>query len=144
MKTNAICIFLFFLTCGCPGIFAQTVKFTYDEAGNRTSGKTISMVRSDIREEEEESPTAISAILAEHTIRIYPNPTKGLLKIELENLSRDEKAAIRLYDMSGKQVMAKEGIASSTELDITSQADGIYLLKIFIGEYQTEWKVIKQ
>ncbi|MDL2224432.1 T9SS type A sorting domain-containing protein [Bacteroidales bacterium OttesenSCG-928-M06] len=144
MKKHSIILLLFFSLLFSFTIQAQRVEFTYDEAGNRISGKTISMLRADTGQETpSEDMTSFSEILAEHEIRIYPNPTKGLLKVEVDNLQDTKKVSLRLYGMGGNVVITRDGVASPVELDITSQPDGIYILRIVIGEHESEWKIIK-
>jgi YD repeat-containing protein len=133
---------------------AQNVTYGYDAAGNRIS-RTIVMQTSSFRsatieeeeeeeEKEEEEATAYSEILSEVQIKIYPNPTKGLLHVEIQNLPPDVTARIALYQLSGKLLILKEDVTYSTEIDITGQPTGTYLLKIVAGKEQTEWKIIKQ
>jgi hypothetical protein len=151
MKTVKLILFfagLLFFFCASK---AQNVTYGYDAAGNRIS-RTIVMQTSSLRaaaseeeeEEEAEEPTAYSEILSEVQIKIYPNPTKGLLHIEIQNLPPDVTAQIALYQLSGKLVTLNRGVTYSTEIDITGQPAGTYILKIVAGEEQTEWKIIKQ
>jgi hypothetical protein len=71
--------------------------------------------------EETEETTAYTEILSELTIRIYPNPTDGWVRVEIENLPPEETASIALYQLSGKMILNKRNISYSTELNITDQ-----------------------
>jgi hypothetical protein len=95
-------------------------------------------------QEQAEETTAYSDVLSELRIHIYPNPTDGLIRIDVETLPAGETAHISLYRLSGETVTVKPGVTTSTEIDITGQPAGIYLLKIIAGKEQTEWKIIKQ
>ncbi|RZK10066.1 MAG: T9SS type A sorting domain-containing protein [Flavobacterium sp.] len=54
----------------------------------------------------------------------YPNPTSGLLSISGNNFSE-----IKIFDMTGKQVMARKVSASDRlNLDVSALSSGIYLL----------------
>jgi hypothetical protein len=121
------------------------VSYGYDLAGNRISRTIVvqSLLRSGTEEPQEE-PATYSEVLSELMIRIYPNPTQGLLHIEIENLPTEVKAQVALYHLSGTLVTVKEDVSRNTEIDITQQEAGIYLLKILAGEQQTEWKIIKK
>jgi hypothetical protein len=124
-------------------ILAQDkVTYSYDAAGNRISRTiVIGELRADVSEEQE--ITTYSEILSELLIKIYPNPTTGLIRIEIQNLPVDETANITLYELSGKLIISKQ-TSVSTEIDITGQPAGIYLLKIVAGKEQTKWKIIKK
>ena len=70
-------------------------------------------------------------------IRLFPNPTKGILHIR--GLDQGEKE-IKVYDISGKQVLA---ILSDCEtLDISTFSKGIYFIEISTGKETYISKVI--
>jgi len=144
-------------------LFAQnsTVKLAYDAAGNRISrtinmtnkapatpeelSETTEMAEASYAAEAEElfqTPTFLEEVLAETVVRIYPNPTQGLIKLEILNAPAGEKITLHLFDMSGRKLLSKEG-AAYTEIDITSQPEGVYIMLITIGKEQSEWKIIK-
>ena len=56
-----------------------------------------------------------------HTILVYPNPTKGLLLIQ-----GIESQALRVYDLQGRLLIQEEG----TQVDVNHLANGTYLLQI--------------
>ena len=56
---------------------------------------------------------------------IYPNPTKGQLKIEIQGDEQITNALIYLYDLSG-------------------YSPGTYILKIIMGGKTSEWKIVKE
>jgi hypothetical protein len=134
--------FLFHITT-----FAQEkVTFGYDAAGNRISRTLVvpdpRLLASE--KEEEEETTVYSEVLSELLIKLYPNPTRGLIYIEIQNLPLDVTAYIALYRLSGELIVSRQSVSYSTEIDITGQAPGVYILKIIAGKEQTEWKIIKQ
>lgn len=144
MKTLIKLVALFTFLFANSQLNAQTVYFEYDQAGNRISGKTILMARAEVAEEEEEATTGFTEVIDEMTIKIYPNPTEGLIRVDFNNQPENELAKIILYDLSGKKITSKEGISGNAELDITTQPAGIYIMKIFVGNAQSEWKIIKK
>ena len=131
------------------------ISYSYDASGNRTSRKTItmsSMVSSSIRSASiSETEVAVAEIplfedvLAEKKITIYPNPTQGMLQIDItgEEISRD--ARIYLYNMSGKLIHQLTGISASNHLDISSQPAGVYIMRIMLDNNNiSSWKIIKE
>jgi predicted outer membrane repeat protein len=67
-------------------------------------------------------------------LRIYPNPVKN----GKCNISIDDNRPIRLlglFDVSGREILCRQYLNSnSTELDLTTLANGLYVLKLSVGE----------
>ena len=82
--------------------------------------------------------------LSSARINIYPNPTEGDLKIDIEGVLDFESSGLTIYNMSGKVLYKTNELSESNELDITDYADGTYLLVIRIKEESTTWKIIKK
>ena len=81
-------------------MFAQTIRYDYDGAGNRL---TRYIVMSPNRVAKSTSiDEFLSDSLSKRNIRIYPNPTQGLLRIRIEQLSEDDICSIHysLYQAS--------------------------------------------
>jgi hypothetical protein len=121
------------------------VSYGYDAAGNRIS-RTIVMpsAKSAPAPDKEEQPAVHSEMLSDIQLKIYPNPTEGLLKVEIRNLPEGQKANIWLYDLSGRLISSFKDVSDYASINISGQPAGVYLLKIAAGEYRTEWKIIKK
>jgi hypothetical protein len=77
------------------------------------------------------------------SLRIYPNPTTGLLTIENGKLTIGN---IRIYDMYGRMVETGHALPSQdvrTTIDISHLPSGSYLLKIETEQGTATTKVIK-
>ncbi|HSY75564.1 MAG TPA: T9SS type A sorting domain-containing protein [Bacteroidia bacterium] len=85
------------------------------------------------------SPEAVSSIdIIEHSVKVYPNPSKGVFNIELGSSGT---GTIEVYDVMGKSVKKLELNGSDTEykLDLSNYPKGLYLLNIIIdGSRHTE------
>jgi hypothetical protein len=131
-------------TCFHPIYSQDKVTFGYDAAGNRISRVIdLNSLRS-AQDTVPETEEMYSELLSDIEIKIYPNPTDGLLKVEIYNMPDQQTAEIRLYNLSGNLITnltAKDGTA---EIDLSRQPTGIYLMRITAGEYQTEWRIIKK
>ena len=133
-----------------PMLHAQnSVSYGYDSAGNRTS-RTINYAQSvqapppeETQQEEEEEPKVYSEMLSDIRLNIYPNPTTGWLKVEILNLPEEQTTDIKVYNLSGQLIIAREKAGWQTEIDLSGQPAGTYLMKIVAGKYQTEWRIIK-
>ena len=85
-----------------------------------------------------------SEMLSEKNIRIYPNPTKGKLKIEIANYDNSDRCIIRIVNASGQQILSTQSTSRWIELDISSRANGIYILYISLNKKESTWKIIKK
>jgi uncharacterized repeat protein (TIGR01451 family) len=73
---------------------------------------------------------------------IYPNPTNGIFTIQSQ--SNDSISEVKLYDLLGNQILVKKPTLSSVELDLTSYADGVYIVEVTSSQaIKTIKKVIK-
>jgi hypothetical protein len=137
----------FILLAGAFHLAAQNVSYLYDSAGNRTE-RTIVFPQQQAPSSSSAAEPALAApiedSLAEHTIRIYPNPTKGLLSVEINNLSEEVKGEYLLHNMAGQLIKKEEATPGTTLLDLSGQPPGIYLLLIRLNNETVTWKIIKQ
>ena len=143
MRSITILIILLLLLTANANISAQTVSYGYDDSGNRIS-RTI-VIQNQVKvAAPTENPTVYSEMLSNIRLNIYPNPTDGWLKVEIQGMAEGQTANIMLYNLSGQLIVSLKEITDFTEIDISSQPAGTYLMKIIAGEYQTEWKIIKK
>ena len=70
------------------------------------------------------------------TVRLFPNPTNGLLSVEGEGVS-----LVEVYDMASRRVLAAEGAGS---IDLTALPDGVYYVRVVHGRSVTVGKVVKR
>jgi hypothetical protein len=63
----------------------------------------------------------------ENTVKIYPNPTTGILQIEQKD---NNVLNIKIYDNLGRLVLQKQSNSSISHLDISNLTDGIYFIAI--------------
>lgn len=69
------------------------------------------------------SPTGVDE--NEALVKVYPNPTNGLLNIEAEDMTR-----ISVYNSLGQCVLRKEVVENQTIVDLHDAASGLYQLRI--------------
>lgn len=85
--------------------------------------------------------TGITETAAKLDVTVFPNPTRGLLSIRFSSL-QGEDVKIEVFTANGQFVQARTivpaGTASQVEhIDLSGQAQGLYLLKIHHGAYST-------
>ena len=69
------------------------------------------------------SPTGIGE--DEFSVKVYPNPTKGLVNVEAEGMT-----GVEVYNPLGQRVLQKEVVGNQTVLDLQDAASGLYLLRV--------------
>jgi hypothetical protein len=130
-----------------PVFSQQTVEYEYDVAGNRISRNVIVLytnTRGVLAQPQPQDSVVYKESLKDFSVRIYPNPTDGLLTVELHNLPEKQTAVISLYNTSGKQLLLQRNVEYSTEVNLSNQPQGIYILRIEISGNVSEWKIIKR
>ena len=146
-------VFLFLLAgCFLPKLsYSQTLhdyEYGYDASGNRTSRvilksahiptDSLSLVALEAQKQK-----ILVEVIDKKQITIYPNPTKGFITVEI-SLSAEDNARIVVYDIRGSLLLDYKNVSSQTNIDLTNEPTGTYLMKIFIGNKPTSWKIIKQ
>ncbi len=72
--------------------------------------------------------------------KLYPNPTKGAFTIQTPmNI-----AIVSIYNIAGMRVYEQTCTTPQTEVDITNQSPGIYIVYVQCGEKQYVSKIVKQ
>lgn len=141
MKKILLLGVILFLIVPTISIAQASVEFTYDDSGNRISRTVISLKSATTNGLEAKEP--IEAQIGLQEARIYPNPTEGLLRIDLPNLEI-ANASLYVYDLHGKLLSHQTATAFNNEINLFSYPDGVYLLIVQIEQNKREWKIIKQ
>jgi hypothetical protein len=134
--------------CICLSIntYAQRIVYAYDDAGNRISRQPKIVIQSSSNQLRSAADTeTFEEILSELKISIYPNPTHGVLKIDISGGEIPENAQIYLYTITGRLIGEWENLSTSNIIDISSQSTGNYLMKIVLDDdHISDWKIIKK
>jgi hypothetical protein len=75
-------------------------------------------------------------------IAVYPNPSNGKFVIQIKQLIKE--SSYKLFDISGKQLQAKNIIDNKQIVDIQDLEKGVYILKLNIGARELFIKIIKK
>ena len=141
MKSIPLITILLLLTARLQ---AQKVCITYDKAGNRTN-RTICLKSKEATSDSVSiAKIPITENMGEMVITLYPNPTKGQLKIQITNKTCETEGVLELYDLSGRLVKVQKTVGESTMLDISRYPLGIYLMRIRACDKVSEWRIIKE
>ena len=77
------------------------------------------------------------------SLKAFPNPTSGMVTVDLNN-QRNEAYTIRVIDLYGRLVQEKVVNEMRTNIDLSSEDAGIYLIETFDGTNRAVQKIIKQ
>ena len=69
-------------------------------------------------------------------IKIYPNPTKGKIKIKAEDIKQ-----VEVYNIQGEKIKSIE-YQTSKSINLTGICKGVYIVKVIGGDYCVSRKVI--
>ena len=129
------------LVLGCLTVNAVKISYAYDASGNRIKRE---IVMSPNKAPKSADIAEFTDILAEKTVRISPNPTKGDLKITVSNYEISDNVSVYLFSLSGQMITQLSFTEESASIDITGQPHGLYLMKVIINGKETIWKIIKE
>lgn len=86
------------------------------------------------------NPTASLQDVKQEPVLVYPNPSKGVFTVTI-NVS----AQYSLYDVVGHQVKTGEFTSGNNNIDLTTTANGIYILKVIDAVGKTgNYKLVKE
>ena len=90
--------------------------------------------------------TSVQSTKQGANIKVYPNPTNGLVQIEL--LESSGSVATTIYSIDGRQLLSKrltmDGQATTLDFSGLALPNGIYLLQIVSGEASSLVKLFVQ
>ena len=73
-----------------------------------------------------------------NNMSIYPNPTDGILNIEVESMTR-----ITIFNTMGQVVYDNEVVSDKETIDMTQYNEGMYLLRITTENGMMTEKVVR-
>lgn len=115
------------------GTWILRVVDAYNGDGGSINAVTLSIC--DITQ----SLSTPSTILSE--IKVYPNPTKEILNIDLASSTFGESTFV-IYDVQGRQVISKKSSNTIETLNVENLSKGIYMLTIENDLGKTTRKVV--
>lgn len=144
-KIIALCITLWITSTG----FAQEIEYLYDNAGNRVL-RQIYVLRSSPAGNEEAvenlAPLQLEDRVGEFEFTLFPNPTRDVLNISVNDLFLAEKnKEVSVTDLNGKLLVKQKVQDRVTNLDFSTYTPGSYIVRISSeGQKVREWKIIRE
>ena len=121
------------------------IQFNYDNAGNMVLREIIlssSGQKSGEIITEDSDIEEFTNQIGDKTINIYPNPTKGQLKVDIENTDVENNIKCKVYSLSGNVVYT--GNYESNLINLEHHKKGIYFLEVTIDGQAKVWRIIKE
>lgn len=130
-------------------VWGQTrFEYLYDNAGNRIKRQIVVLskapqLKSGVVQPQEPQPTVES--IGRQKVKIYPNPTDGYIRVELEGFddSKISRFTVQLFTSYGKQLMENVMGASLFEVDMSRYQTGAYILNLLFTDQRLSFKIIK-
>jgi hypothetical protein len=168
MQTKTLFISLVMLWAGITANCQSfSSAYTYDANGNRITTAVIyltttsRMAKIPITQITNDSTTLADSVnvprqgwdkpvtgpLSGFQINVYPNPTHGVLMLEVSGTGTQLSGignVITVWDLQGKQAMSPTLLKNTNLIDFSQKANGTYLLKISINGQTKDYKIIKE
>lgn len=127
------------------------IKYSYDQNGNRVSRDIVILDKKngDNSDSTNHSTDEYAFKLGDMDkekeddhliIKAYPNPTKGIIKLEL---SKSKEVNYKLFDSNGKLVNTGR-FKQQGKLNLHNEQPGIYLLRLNSGKTRKTIKILKK
>jgi hypothetical protein len=135
---------------------AQTpISYGYDLSGNRYLRKIVQLKSAIIdtsqspqvensQSSSKETNEKFGEELGKFKIEIYPNPTRGELRVEITGFDPSVESSLRVYNLSGAQVAIQKPLSTTNVIDFSHWPSGTYIVKIELGSKVSEWKIMKE
>ena len=120
-------------------------SFTYNSVGSMVKRATIILKSASTSSANVEKKEFIDNTFENKTVKIYPNPTKSALQIEIPADQENELLIqITVTDLSGRVIVSQNAEPGLNYVDLLSSLNGIYILSLRRSDIVSQWKVIKQ
>jgi len=90
------------------------------------------------------NPVGINTSLSCLDLRVYPNPVRDFLILEIQAYASNEVCHYRIYDAFGRQITSGKLLFWKTELDLNELEAGVYLLRLERNGCHRTHKLVKQ
>lgn len=119
----------------------------YDASGNRLSRFTYATNRGNNSQKMTERDgqwDMANERLGNHTIHVTYHSTTCTLTIEILGLDESDKCFAYIYSLTGQTVYRQDITVSPTEIYLSDNSNGVYLLRLSLNGENRCWKIIKK
>ena len=92
-----------------------------------------------VKVELKEKAAGLSVNAAANAVRIFPNPTNGLL-----NIVANENSTVEITDLTGKQVMFVSNLNANVkqEINVSEFSNGLYIVKVYNENFNSVERIV--
>ena len=136
--------------CGiamCAPLHAQKIVYSYDSGGNRTQKRIIVLSAgakgtwSALSEEGEEDITAVKVPEAQDSSIAIQTDGDSKVTVTVSEEAWVGEGVISVFSANGGKVTESKSTARTTEIDLSDQPSGIYLLTVKTGRRTKTWRI---
>ena len=131
--------------------FGAKISYDYDKAGNRIKRWLVveeitNTIEAEFRTSEKaEDAGAENEMRSDDvSVSVYPNPTIGVVTVDIPVLDESGSNTLHLYDAKGETVLSRKRLMNSNTIDFTNTPSGVYILKLNLGGSEKSYKIIKK
>ncbi len=136
--TTFLCMASLFVTA------QSKLTYAYDANGNRIS-RTIILNHSQAKKHSfSKSPSSYEDMLADVRIKIQTGIDYNSVTISITGYDTTLNCEYSVYTAGGAHAASGRLSNQNTKIDLTDYPNGVYVLKIRLGEKSTSWKIIKR
>ena len=92
-----------------------------------------------VKVELKEKASGLTVNAAANSVRIFPNPTNGLL-----NIVANENSTVEITDLTGKQVMFVSNLNANVkqEINVSDFSNGMYIVKVYNENFSSVERIV--
>lgn len=141
-----IALFLLLIAAALVG-GAQKFRaaYLYDANGNRIQATVIYLSQPPFIENPE---TIEDKVEGDVILKISPNPTHGLIRIEIEGDYEEVVEVHQNYifvsEIGGRTLLKISPIKVINDIDLSKKPAGVYIIRVETGKFRKTYKIIKQ
>lgn len=119
------------------------LEITYDAAGNSIARKVMQLSFATGMNNNSDTTYYVDQLQTVQ-LKIYPNPTKGKISVDINGLDDRTERNIRIFDFQGRILYEKSSTEQHLDIDLSAYPTGNYIIEVVANNEHTTWKVIKE
>ncbi len=88
--------------------------------------------------------TGLNEIQERFTIRVYPNPSTGIVYLKAQKALSNQSLQLKIYDLNGQLVFLHTSISTNEPIDLSMYSDGLYFITLDSGKQSHTSKILIQ
>ncbi len=123
---------------------AQDISYEHNNNGNRLLREVV-VLKTSTAGTNTPSVVTNSTQWGDYSIKVFPNPTQGLVVLEISDLSLEDQGEIFVSTING-QLLEQFPLSSSgkVKVNLQDQPSGVYLVRMVLNDRTRVWKIVKE